>query len=132
MKQLLVDKYRMKKANTKNRVDLNGDPIKFLLTFAEYCKLWEDSGLLPVYPWCISRTNDIGNYEIDNVFISTVRRNAFESLFPVLDEHLLTDFALLYQMKRSQVRRSLKNGTLTLDFINEYMQGKSVLGKKYE
>lgn len=132
MEQLFKTKYRLKKANTKNRIDLNGNQIEFLLTFSEYCKLWEDKGLIPVHPWCISRINDLGNYEIGNIFISTVRRNALESIYPVLDEHLLTDFALLYKMKRSQVRRSLNNGTLTLDFINKYMQGKSVLGTNYE
>lgn len=132
MLELFKTKYKSKIASTRGRVDKDGKPIDFLLTFEEYCKLWNDQGLLPTYPWCISRINDYGNYELDNVYISTSKRNSVESSSDDTTDHILTDFALFYKMKRSQVKRALKTGTLTMEFITEYLKGKSLLDTKYE
>lgn len=128
----LREKYNQKKGSTKGRVDKNGESIQFLLSFDEYCKLWKDRGLFPSKPWCISRVNDLGNYEVGNVYISTCRRNNVEATPHKSDDHLITDFAMLYKMSRTTVRRCLKNGTLTLDFIKDFMKGKSILDTKYE
>ena len=98
-----------------------------MLSFDEFCFIYNNSNKIPVFPWCLSRVNDLGNYEVGNVFLSTTRRNAVDAIYGESDDHLLTDFALVYRMKRSQVRKSLKTGTLTMEFIINYMKDVKVL-----
>lgn len=121
-------KYKSKLSSTSGRVDKLGNEIKMLLSFEEYLKLWKDAEKFPNVPYVISRIGDVGNYEVGNVFISTTIRNSAEvhGLTSELDI-LLSDFSLLYKIKRSQTRRYLKNGTLTMEYIKEYMKDKCVL-----
>ena len=75
--------YSRKRTNTRDRVDVNGDPIEFLLTFEEWYKVWEDSGHLgewgrQVGQYCLSRYDDVGNYEVGNVFVQLHSENTAE------------------------------------------------------
>lgn len=68
------------RASARNRIDCQGNPIEFNLTFDEWFKIWQDSGHweqrgIRKGQYCMSRYNDIGNYEIGNVFIQPVQQN---------------------------------------------------------
>ena len=61
----------------------NGNSIKMLFTFNEWLDIWVSSGHLDDRgcrkgQYVMSRTNDIGNYELGNVVIKTVHENALE------------------------------------------------------
>jgi hypothetical protein len=69
------DKYRnhMGRARRRN--------IPFLLTFDEWLSIWEQSGHSNNRgpnegQYCMSRYNDLGNYEVGNVFIQLSSENA--------------------------------------------------------
>lgn len=76
-------KYRnCKKA--KYRIDRIGNPIEFKLTFEEWITIWLDSGHWfergrGAGKYVMSRRDDIGNYEVGNVFIQTFNNNSRES-----------------------------------------------------
>ena len=77
------DKYNAHKALCKNRVDTNGNPIEFRLTYEEWCKIWDDSGHWhqrgrKVNEYVMSRLNDVGHYEVGNVKIQTQLENMRE------------------------------------------------------
>ena len=74
-----LKKYKEKQRSTIGRIDKNGDPIEFRLTFEQFSSLWKDAGLVPGYPYVISRKNDIGHYEIGNVFIQHNIQNITDS-----------------------------------------------------
>jgi hypothetical protein len=66
--------YRMQKSNAKTR------KIPFLLTFEQWLEIWNASGKIHLRgrgaeKFCMCRNNDIGPYEIGNVFIGTGREN---------------------------------------------------------
>jgi hypothetical protein len=66
--------YNDQKFKSKSRLDKNGDPIQWLLTFDEWMAIWIASGKLhdrgrKSNQYCMSRKNDIGPYSTDNVEI---------------------------------------------------------------
>ena len=70
--------------NTRNRVDINGDKIEFRLTFEQWCDIWQQSGKWDQRGsnkdgYVMSRYNDIGHYEVGNVYITKHILNASES-----------------------------------------------------
>ena len=112
---LLKKKYLAKKASTANRVDKNGDKILFLLTFEEWCKLWDDMNLMPMYPWVVSRRNDLGNYEAGNVFIqhniqNTCDAHGLDSEY----EQKITEWAIRTKYKRGIVKRLVLEGKINI------------------
>ncbi len=83
MKDLRKQRYYTHKRNTINRVDTNGNPIEFKLTFVEWWDIWEASGKYHLYgnrkgQYCMSRVNDIGHYEVGNVFIQLTTENTIQ------------------------------------------------------
>ena len=73
----------------KNRKDRFGNDIKFLLSFEEWLSVWLDSGHLAergrrAHQYVMSRYDDIGNYEIGNVFIQLQGDN-FRDFIPRVD-----------------------------------------------
>lgn len=65
------------KAQMKN-AEMRG--IDFLLTFEQWLSIWTESGKLDqrgrgAEKFCMCRNNDIGPYEVGNVFIGTGREN---------------------------------------------------------
>jgi hypothetical protein len=72
--QKFLKSYRMQKSNARTR------KIPFLLTFEEWLTIWNDSGKLAqrgrgANKFCMCRINDLGAYEVGNVFIGTGREN---------------------------------------------------------
>lgn len=69
-----LKKYQDQRSAATKRVDKNGDPIQFKLTFDEWLDIWIESGHIQdrgIRPgqYVMSRYNDIGHYEVGNVFI---------------------------------------------------------------
>lgn len=68
----------------KDRLDANGDKILFLLTFEEWSSVWEESGHWEKRgarkgKYVMSRKNDVGHYEIGNVFIQLHTQNVSDA-----------------------------------------------------
>jgi hypothetical protein len=80
MKDMRKVRYCSIKNSCKNRVDAAGNPIEFRLTFDEWWDIWEASGKYHLCgkrrgQYCMSRVNDIGHYEVGNVFIQLHSEN---------------------------------------------------------
>ena len=78
-----LKKFREHKGSVRNRFDVNGNAIKFLLTFEQWFEIWQSSGHWNQRgcgrgKYCMSRINDIGNYENGNVYIQTFENNTRE------------------------------------------------------
>jgi hypothetical protein len=70
-------KYTTQKSNATRR------GVEFLLSFEEWCKIWEDSGKYEQRGrgkdnYCMCRFGDIGPYSVDNVYIDTNSNNISE------------------------------------------------------
>lgn len=73
--------YGTKKKLTVGRVDLNKQPIEFRLSFNEWLSIWIESGHvlergLKHGQYCMSRKDDLGHYQIGNVYIQLSSENA--------------------------------------------------------
>lgn len=69
---------------SRTRLDVNGDPIEWHLTFDEWLQIWHDSGHWDERgpgrgQYVMSRYDDIGHYEAGNVFIQLGGKNIAES-----------------------------------------------------
>lgn len=84
-----IKKLKQKYHNQKNalkyapRIDKLGTNIEFKLTFEEWFDIWETSGFLDKMgrgkdSYCMRRKNDIGHYEIGNVYIGSFGGNTTE------------------------------------------------------
>jgi hypothetical protein len=76
-------RWHQQKAQAKNRLDKNGDKILWKLSFDDWFKIWQDSGYweqrgVGSGKYCMSRLNDIGNYEVGNVEIKLQSQNVIE------------------------------------------------------
>ena len=70
----LIGRYKMQERNAQAR------GISFLLSYEQWLAIWTDSGKLDqrgrgAKKFCMCRNNDIGPYEVGNVFIGTGREN---------------------------------------------------------
>lgn len=79
----LKKKFATQRQSTLRRIDRSGKPIIFKLTFDEWLNLWVTSGYLDKMGrsggcYVMSRKNDLGNYELGNVFIQSVEQNLSE------------------------------------------------------
>ena len=71
------------KFHSLKRKDKLGNQIEFRLSFEEWVSVWEQSGKWHLRgcrkgQYVMSRFNDIGHYEINNVFIQSVEENSKE------------------------------------------------------
>lgn len=113
--EYLKKKYFSKISSTKGRKDKNGDPIEFRLTFEEWKKLWEDSGRLPNRDYVLSRKNDIGHYELGNVYVNHNLLNVMETFTPGDEyEKKISQYAIDHGLKRRIVKAKIKRGELKL------------------
>lgn len=76
-------RYSQQKAQSKSRIDKNGNSIEWHLTFDEWMQIWVDSGHWEqrgrgIGKYCMSRLNDIGHYVINNVTIKLHTDNTSE------------------------------------------------------
>ena len=88
LKETIMDmrkrRYKNIKHGCKTRVDAAGNPIEFRLTEDEWWDIWQASGKYELYgnrkgQYCMSRYNDIGHYEVGNVFIQLHSENIRQS-----------------------------------------------------
>ena len=80
----LWHKWNAQKIRCKGRKDRNGQDIEFRLTFEEWLKIWVDSGHLHERgckhgQYVMARFNDVGHYEVGNVFIQLAKENVREA-----------------------------------------------------
>jgi hypothetical protein len=113
--KILYKKYIEKVKSTVGRTDKNGMLIEMKLTYEEWCNLWNDFGKLPGQPYVLSRRNDVGHYELGNVFIQHNLKNITDASYNDDEyQHKITDYCIETGYKRSIVRRLIKNGHLKL------------------
>ena len=113
-KRLAKKKYHAHKSNTRNRVDKNGNDILFKLTFDEWLQVWIDSGFWDKRgrtkdSYVMSRKNDLGHYELGNVFIQSVTNNHSETYHPPIKHSLKESYkAPMLNKKGSLHPRSIR------------------------
>lgn len=80
--------YHSHKYNVKNRdrKDQTGGVIEFRLTFEHWLEIWVVSGHWErrgrgAGKYCMARLNDLGHYEVGNVFIQSFSDNSKEAHF---------------------------------------------------
>jgi hypothetical protein len=118
--QILRGKYKQKISSTRGRIDKNGDSIEMLLTYEEWKQLWTDFGRLPGYPYVVSRKDDIGHYEINNVFIQHCMENSTQAAGRDTDvDRLINKYCLKTGYKRSYVKRAIKRGELKIEDLTD-------------
>lgn len=114
-KEFLKKKFLAKIGSTSGRLDKNSAPIKFKLTFEEWCQLWADAGVRPAYPYVLSRKGDIGHYEPGNVYVSHNLLNVTEALTDQTDLNWkITEYAIKSGYKRRIVKGMISRGELEL------------------
>lgn len=74
-------KYNIKTKFTKRRKDRTGLQLEMKLTFDEWLAIWLESGKLLQMgrrkgQYCMARKNDLGHYQIGNVYIQLTSENA--------------------------------------------------------
>jgi len=101
--------------STKGRKDRNGNPILFLLTYDEWRQLWLNVGVMPGNGWVLSRKNDLGHYEIGNVYVQHNLDNIMEQngVLSEIDKKI-NDYCVKYSSKRYTVKGMIKRGELVL------------------
>ena len=115
LEDYLLKKYKNKISSTVGRVDKNGDPIEMRLTFEEWKDIWLASGKIPSIEYVLSRYNDIGHYEVGNVFVQHIKHNSCEGVNLVSDyDKKITDYSIKTGYKRIQIRKMIKAGKLVL------------------
>ena len=81
MRDIRKVRYCSIKHSCKYRLDAAGNPIEFRLTFADWWQIWEASGKWDLCgkrsgQYCMSRYNDVGHYEVGNVYIQLTSENS--------------------------------------------------------
>lgn len=83
--EMYAFKDHRKKITKQTKIDKLGNRVDFRLTFEEWWKLWSESGVFHLRgrglgKYVMSRVDDIGHYEVDNVFINSWRDNVVDGL----------------------------------------------------
>jgi hypothetical protein len=73
-------KYYLQVFHCRNKTDANGNPVEMRMTFDEWYSFWQDSGHWEERgrkkgQYCMCRLNDLGHYEIGNVYIAKCEEN---------------------------------------------------------
>lgn len=112
-------KFRTQRQSTISRIDKSGKPIIFKLTFDEWLDLWMASGKIDLMgrtsgSYVMSRYNDLGDYEVGNVFIQPVEDN-------IRDGHK----GLPKNRGNHNLRRGEKHTQATKDLMKKQRKGRS-------
>lgn len=75
--------YELHRDRTEGRKDRLGNKILFHLTYDQWVSIWMESGVAHLKGrkkgcYCMSRIDDLGHYEVGNVFIQLGTENAAE------------------------------------------------------
>ncbi|MGY6156632.1 hypothetical protein [Paraburkholderia graminis] len=78
-------KYTNQMYGTGRRTDANGNPIEWKLTFEQWWEWWQATGHYAERgkggsKYCMARLNDIGPYEIGNIYCVTNAENTTHAL----------------------------------------------------
>lgn len=111
-KDQLFKKYMAKIRSTTGRIDRLGNAIEFRLSFKEWCQIWEVSGKTPQRPWVLSRRDDIGHYEMNNVYVQHNIQNVMECHHNDDYEKAITELTIKKGYRRSVVRNLIAKGML--------------------
>jgi hypothetical protein len=112
-KDILIKKYRTKISSTKGRIDKLGNKIEMKLTLDQWIKLWEDANVIPSREYVLSRINDVGHYEIGNVYVQHNLQNVTESMTSNNDEEQrITNLAIQFGYKRRIIKSLIKKGLM--------------------
>jgi hypothetical protein len=115
-----LNKYKAKITSTKGRKDKNGNAIEMRLSFEEYVKLFTDAGKKPSREYCLSRINDIGHYEIGNVFVQHNIHNVVDYLGLTSEkDRKITEYAIKNKYNRTIVKNMIKRGELSLEELEQ-------------
>ena len=116
VEKILLKKYKAKCRNSLVRRDKLGNAIEMRLTFDEYKSLWLEAGVLPSRTYCLSRVNDIGHYEVGNVYVNHSLKNSSEaSVNNYSDyEQRITEYCIKTGYRRRIVKSLIKRGKLKL------------------
>lgn len=89
--------------------DALGNPVEMRLTFDEWCKVWQDSGHWDERgcrrgQYCMSRYNDLGHYEVGNVFIQLHVANSRDALCgkPNVNKGKKSETALIREQQNAE------------------------------
>ncbi len=102
------------------RVDKLGNPIVMKLSFDEWLNIWISSGVIHLMgckasDYCMSRRDDIGDYEVDNVFINRVLNNSTESHNLITEKDKdINALCIRYGYSRRIVKGLIKRGILAI------------------
>ena len=82
----LKNDYLFQSYACKNKLDKNKNKVDMKLTFEQWLQIWVDSGKIHqrgkrIGEYCMCRKDDIGHYEIGNVYIDLASKNS--SMAPV-------------------------------------------------
>ena len=77
--------FNTQRGSTRKRKDKNGIQIEMRLSFDEWLNIWMQSGHWDERgrkkgQYCMSRINDIGHYEVDNIEIKLFSDNVSENM----------------------------------------------------
>lgn len=108
-------KWYSKKSSTRNRKDKNGEPIEFLLSFEDYYKLYNDYGKYPSLTYVLCRKNDLGHYEVGNVFVDYFMNNLTSAYGYTTElDNKINKYCEQTGYKRQAVKGMLKRKELVL------------------
>jgi hypothetical protein len=111
-----MSKYKAKIASTKGRKDRNGNNIEMRLSFEEYVKLFTDVNKKPSREYCLSRINDLGHYELGNVFVQHNIHNVVDYLGLTSEkDRKISEYAIKNKYNRTIVKNMIKRGELNLE-----------------
>ena len=84
--KIRIEDYNRHVSNCRGKRDRNGDLVEMRMSYHEWSAVWIASGHAKdrgrgVGKYCMSRIDDIGHYEVDNVFIQSHSGNTRDSNF---------------------------------------------------
>jgi hypothetical protein len=114
----LQRKYKVKTKHS--RIDKMGNPIHMKLSFDEWLEIWISSGHLHEMgcgrsQYCLSRINDIGHYEKENVFVNLVINNSIEIDYEMTElDKKINAHCIKTGYKRRTIKAMIARGELVL------------------
>ena len=115
-----VDYYKRKyKAKASQiRKDRNGNPILMKLTFEQWYEIWLASGHIHEMgpgrlKYVMCRCDDLGHYEVGNVYVNLVLNNSLESCKEITPEDVkINALTIKTGYSRRTVRAMIRRGEL--------------------
>lgn len=108
-------KWCSKRASTRGRKDKNGVLIEFKLSFEDYYKLYNDYGQYPSLNYVLCRKDDLGHYEVGNVYVDYFMNNLTSAYGKTTElDNKINKYCEQTGYKRRIVRKMLERNELVL------------------